>query len=187
MVHIDGFYPQGISPEEQNGKDVVGTLFENCTFLTVSGSVFLPLATALWWGTAWWKTPIPKGVYCCFIRCSARKEYFHHNNIEKWTGFFPGAVKIFNQTHRVTCRENKIIDHPFSNGVWYDVGNVDGVFVNNRAEKVGTLDKPFLDNMVWPADNAFFFEISKGAVCAVMFFSLRPGADFKQLWCRGLQ
>jgi hypothetical protein len=60
-------------------------------------------------------------------------------------------VKIFNQCYRVTCRDNLVIDHPNSNGIWYDVGNVDGVFINNWI--VGT-------------DNGFFFEISKGAICA---------------------
>ena len=27
-----------------------------------------------------------------------------------------------------------MIDNPDSNGIWYDVGNVDGVFVNNWVE-----------------------------------------------------
>ena len=49
------------------------------------------------------------------------------------------------------CRENLIIEQPYSNGVWYDVGNVDGVFVNNWVE--GAMD-------------GFFFEISKGATVA---------------------
>jgi hypothetical protein len=44
-----------------------------------------------------------------------------------------------------------VIEQPYSNGIWYDVGNVDGVFVNNWVE--GAID-------------GFFFEISKGAICA---------------------
>src|SRR5690606_41186778 len=48
-------------------------------------------------------------------------------------------------------RDNLVIDHPHSNGVWYDVGNVDGVFANNYVE--GT-------------QIGFFFEISKGVVVA---------------------
>ncbi len=167
MVHIDGFYPQGISPEEQNGKDVVGTLFENCTFSDCFRIGVFAIGDSLVMRHCLVKNTNTEGVY---IVASSdvllERNIFTYNNIEKWTGFYPGAVKIFNQTHRVTCRENKIINHPFSNGVWYDVGNVDGVFVNNWAENVGTLDKPFLDYQVWPADNAFFFEISKGAVCA---------------------
>ena len=79
------------------------------------------------------------------------RNIFRRNNVEQLTGYYPAAVKIFNQSHRVTCRDNLVIDHPHSNGIWYDVGNVDGVFVNNWVE--GALD-------------GFFFEISKGAICA---------------------
>jgi hypothetical protein len=66
------------------------------------------------------------------------------------TGYYPAAVKIFNQCYRAVCRDNLVIDLPNSNGIWYDVGNVDGVFVNN-----------------WVQDclDGFFFEISKGAIC----------------------
>jgi hypothetical protein len=60
-------------------------------------------------------------------------------------------VKIFNQSCRVTCRDNLVLDQPDSNGIWYDVGNVDGVFVNN---------------WVQGCQDGFFFEISKGAICA---------------------
>ncbi|MBN2062845.1 MAG: right-handed parallel beta-helix repeat-containing protein, partial [Deltaproteobacteria bacterium] len=60
-------------------------------------------------------------------------------------------VKIFNQSHRVTVRDNLILENPDSSGVWYDVGNHDGVFVNNYVED---------------ATNGFFFEISKGVTVA---------------------
>ena len=85
--------------------------------------------------------------------CDVRIEgnIFRRNNVEQLTGYYPSAVKIFNQSHRVTCRDNLVMDNPNSNGIWYDVGNQDGVFVNN-----------------WVQDslNGFFFEISKGALCA---------------------
>jgi len=83
--------------------------------------------------------------------CLLERNIFARNNVEEITGYFPSAVKIFNQTHRVTCRDNVVMDQPNSNGIWYDVGNVDGVFINNWIE--GCLD-------------GFFFEISKGAICA---------------------
>jgi hypothetical protein len=51
----------------------------------------------------------------------------------------------------VTCRDNLVLDNPHSNGIWYDVGNRDGVFVNNWIE--GAID-------------GFFFEISRGATVA---------------------
>lgn len=167
MVHIDGYYPQGISPAEQNGKDVVGTRFENCTFSDCFRIGVFAIGDSLVMRNCEVKNTNTEGVY---IVASSdiilERNIFRYNNIEKWTGFYPAAVKIFNQNHHATCRENLIIDHPFSNGVWYDVGNVDGVFVNNRLEKVGTIDGPFRDDQVWPSKNAFFFEISKGAICA---------------------
>jgi parallel beta-helix repeat protein len=79
------------------------------------------------------------------------KNIIRRNNVERLTGYYPAAVKIFNQSHRVTVRDNLVIDHPNSNGVWYDVGTVDAVFVNNWVE--GAID-------------CFFFEISKGAIVA---------------------
>ncbi len=43
------------------------------------------------------------------------------------------------------------MDQPYSNGVWYDVGNRDGIIVNNYIEG---------------AEDGFFFEISRGATVA---------------------
>ncbi|MDX1380576.1 MAG: NosD domain-containing protein, partial [Xanthomonadales bacterium] len=71
--------------------------------------------------------------------------------VERLTGYYPAAVKIFNQTRRVTFRDNLIIDQPDSNGVWYDVGNREGVIVNNWIEG---------------AQDAIFFEISDGVLIA---------------------
>ncbi|MBL4560754.1 MAG: right-handed parallel beta-helix repeat-containing protein, partial [Labilibaculum sp.] len=55
--------------------------------------------------------------------------------------------------------------------VWYDVGNVDGIFINNWVEGVGFPNNSFQPNSVWPSRNAFFFEISKGAICAGNVFN----------------
>jgi hypothetical protein len=79
------------------------------------------------------------------------RNIIRRNNIEELTGYYASAVKIFNQSHRVTVRDNLVIDHPHSNGVWYDVGNRDGVIVNNWVEGV---------------NDCFFFEISRGATVA---------------------
>jgi hypothetical protein len=79
------------------------------------------------------------------------KNIIRRNNVEQLTGYYPAAVKIFNQTRRVTCRDNLVIEQPNSNGIWYDVGNRDAVFVDNWIE--GALD-------------GFFFEISRGAIVA---------------------
>ncbi len=66
-------------------------------------------------------------------------------------GYYASAVKIFNQSYRVVCRDNLIIDNPHSSGIWYDVGNRHSVVVNNWFENT---------------NNAAFFEISEGAICA---------------------
>jgi len=144
--------PLGPADPATYGKEVTGTRLENVTIshcsrvagyfrgdgLTIRNSLFSDTST--------------EGVYV--IGSSdvlLEKNIFRRNNVERLTGYFPAAVKIFNQSHRVTCRDNLVIDNPHSNGVWYDVGDHDGVFVNNWVQ--GCLD-------------GFFFEICKGAICA---------------------
>lgn len=167
MVHIDGYKPEGISPEHEHGKDVVGTVLENCTFSNCFRIGVFTVGDSLTMRNCKIIDSNTEGLY--IVSSSdvlLENNIFAHNNIERWTGFYPAAVKIFNQSYRVTCRENLVTDHPHSNGIWYDVGNVDGVFVNNRIEKVGSVDKSSRDDRLWPSNNGFFFEISKGAICA---------------------
>jgi len=144
--------PVGVSDPANHGKEVVGTTLENVTIsftsrvagyfrgdgLTIRNSLISDTGT--------------EGIYV--IGSSdvlLERNIIRRNNIEQLTGYYPAAVKIFNQSYRVTVRDNLVIDHPHSNGVWYDVGNVDGVFANNYVE--GT-------------QIGFFFEISKGVVVA---------------------
>jgi hypothetical protein len=143
--------PLGPSDPSTYGKEVIGTTLENVTIthcsrvagyfrgdgLTIRHSLFSHTST--------------EGVYV--IGSSdvlLEGNIFRSNNVENLTGYYPSAVKIFNQSHRVTCRNNLVMDNPNSSGIWYDVGNEDGVFINN-----------------WVQDciNGFFFEISKGALC----------------------
>lgn len=42
---------------------------------------------------------------------------------------------------------------------------MDGVFINNWVQDVG-VKREFSKERFWPSDNAFFFEISKGVICA---------------------
>jgi hypothetical protein len=144
--------PLGPADPATYGKEVTGTTLENVTIsfcsrvagyfrgdgLTIRNSLFSDTST--------------EGVYV--IGSSdvlLERNVFRRNNVEELTGYYPAAVKIFNQSHRVTCRDNLVIDNPHSNGIWYDVGNTDAVFVDNWVE--GALD-------------GFFFEISKGAIVA---------------------
>jgi hypothetical protein len=144
--------PLGPSDPGTYGQEVTGTMLENVTIsfcsrvagyfrgdgLTIRQSLFSDTST--------------EGVYV--IGSSdvlLEKNIFRRNNVENLTGYYPAAVKIFNQSHRVTCRDNLVLDNPNSNGIWYDVGNREGVFV---------------DNWVQDCLDGFFFEISKGAICA---------------------
>ncbi len=163
MVHIgDDFWVI-----EQDASDLVGTVFENCIFSNCFRIGLFAISDSLVMRNCEVRNTNTEGVY---IVASAdvllEKNIFAHNNIERWTGFYPAAVKIFNQTHRVICNDNLVIDHPYSNGIWYDVGNKDGIFVNNWVQNVGKQNHSFNPNSIWPGQNGFFFEISKGAVCA---------------------
>jgi hypothetical protein len=170
-LEIEGKDPEGLSEESQHGKDVVGTTLENCSisFCSRVGAYIrgdkLTVRNCLVSDTS------TEGLY---ILSSSdvllEKNIFRRNNIEDITGYYPAGVKIFNQCRRVTCRDNLITDQTNSNGVWYDVGNVDGVFIDNRVEGVGNINNRFSSERFWPSDNGFFFEISKGAICAGNLF-----------------
>ncbi|MBN1925745.1 MAG: right-handed parallel beta-helix repeat-containing protein [Prolixibacteraceae bacterium] len=167
MVHIDGYYPQGISPESENGKDVVGTVFENCTFSKCFRIGVFAIGDSMVMRNCKIIDTNTEGLY--LVASSdvlLERNIFANNNIERWTGFYPSSVKIFNQTHRVVCRGNLIIDQPNSNGLWYDVGNVDGVFVNNWVENIGNVEKFREKEHIWSNFSGFFYEISSKAICA---------------------
>jgi len=166
-IETEGTNPEGLSDESKHGKEVVGTTLEHCTisFCSRAGAYLrgdnLTLRHCMVSDTS------TEGI---FILSSSdvllEKNIFTRNNIEKIAGYYPAAVKIFNQCYRVTCRDNLVIDHPNSSGIWYDVGNVDGRFLNNWVENIGNVERRFSNNRFWPSDNGFFFEISKGAICA---------------------
>ncbi len=166
-IEIEGTEPEGISSEAQHGKEVIGTTFENCTISFCSRVAGYFRGDKLTIRNCLISDTSTEGIYV--ISSSdvlLEKNIFRRNNIEKITGYYPAAVKIFNQSYRVTCNDNLVIEHPYSNGIWYDVGNVDGVFTNNWIEGVGITDFVINKDQLWPSDNGFFFEISKGAVCA---------------------
>jgi parallel beta-helix repeat protein len=168
---IDGTDPEGLSDEANHGKEVVGMTIEHCTISYCSRVAGYFRGDSLTIRHTKVSDTSTEGVYILSSNdVLLGKNIFTRNNIENITGYYPAAVKIFNQSYRVTCNDNLVIDHPNSNGIWYDVGNVDGVFVNNWIEGVGRVDRDAPTNQVWPSDNGFFFEISKGAVCAGNIF-----------------
>ena len=166
-IDVEGYFPEGLSNEADHGKDVVGTTIENCEISYCSRVAAYLIGNNLTIKNCKISNTSTEGIY---IKSSSdvllEKNIFTKNNIENITGYFPAAVKIFNQSYRVTCNDNLVIDHPNSNGIWYDVGNVDGVFTNNWLENVGNIEGEGPKDKMWPSRNAFFFEISKGAVCA---------------------
>jgi hypothetical protein len=144
--------PIGPSDPATYGKEVIGTTLENVTITHCSRVAGFFRGDGLTIRQSLFSHTSTEGVYV--IGSSdvlLEGNIFRSNNVENLTGYYPSAVKIFNQSHRVTCRNNLVMDNPNSNGIWYDVGNQDGIFVNN-----------------WVQDciNGFFFEISKGAICA---------------------
>jgi parallel beta-helix repeat protein len=144
--------PVGLSDPATFGKEVVGTLLENVTITYCSRVAGYFRGDGLVIRNSLVSDTGTEGIYV--IGSSdvlLERNIVRRNNVNQLTGYYPAAVKIFNQTRRVTFRDNLVIEQPYSNGVWYDVGNRDGVFVNNWIEG---------------AINGFFFEISRGATVA---------------------
>jgi parallel beta-helix repeat protein len=170
-LEIEGSSPEGLADESEFGKEVVGTLLENCEISYCSRVAAYLKGDKLVIRNCKVSDTSTEGIY---IQNSSdvllERNIFTRNNIERITGYYPAGVKIFNQTRRVTCRDNLVTDHPYSNGIWYDVGNVDGRFINNWVRNVGTSSGEVTFGSVWPSQNGFFFEISKGAVVAGNLF-----------------
>ncbi len=144
--------PVGISDPATYGKEVTHTLIENVTISYCSRVAGYFRGDGLIIRNSLVSDTGTEGIYV--IGSSdvlLEKNIIRRNNIKQLTGYFPSAVKIFNQTHRVTFRDNLILDQPNSNGVWYDVGNRDAVIVNNYVEG---------------AVNGIMIEISRGATVA---------------------
>jgi len=144
--------PVGIADPATYGKEVVGTLIENVTISFCSRVAGYFRGDGLVIRNSLISDTTTEGIYV--IGSSdvlLERNIVRRNNIENITGYYVSAVKIINQTHNVVIRDNIVRDHPASHGVWYDVGNYDGVFINNYVE--GT-------------DAGFMQEISQGVTVA---------------------
>ncbi len=149
--------PVGKADPSTYGKEAVGTVLENLTITYCSrvGGWFrgdkMVIRNNLFSDTS------TEGLYVIGSSDAViERNIVRHNNIEQLTGYFPAAVKIFNQTYRTIFRDNLLIDNPYSNGIWFDVGNRNAVFANNyvAGNQVG-----------------MFFEISRGATVAGNVFA----------------
>ncbi len=164
-ILIEGTYPEGLTDEAEYGNDVVGTVLENCEISYCSRIGAYLMGDSLTIRNCRVSNTSTEGIYLVGASDALlERNIISENNIEHLTGYFPAAVKIFNQSHRVTCRDNLVTNLPHSNGIWYDVGNTDGLFVNNWVENVGDAEKS--NYSVYRYMSGFFFEISKGAICA---------------------
>jgi hypothetical protein len=144
--------PLGPADPATFGKEVIGTVLENVTISFTSRVAGYFRGDGLVIRNSLVSDTGTEGIYVIgSADVLLERNIIRRNNIEQLTGYYASAVKIFNQSHRVTVRDNLVIDHPHSNGVWYDVGNRDGVIVNNWIEG---------------ATDCFFFEISRGATVA---------------------
>jgi parallel beta-helix repeat protein len=144
--------PVGLSDPATYGKEVTHTLIENVTITYCSRVAGYFRGDGLIIRNSLISDTSTEGIYV--IGSSdvlIEKNIIRRNNIKQLTGYYPGAVKIFNQTYRVTFRDNLIADQPYSNGVWFDVGNHDAVIVDNWVEN---------------AQKGIFIEISRGATIA---------------------
>lgn len=144
--------PVGVADPATFGKEVVGTTLEHVAITHCSRVAGYFRGDRFTMRHCLISDTSTEGLYLMASSdCLIEKNIFTRNNVEQITGYYPSAVKIFNQTHRVVCRDNLVIDNPDSNGIWYDVGNQDGVFVNN-----------WIENCL----DGFFWEISKRVTVA---------------------
>jgi parallel beta-helix repeat protein len=151
-LEVEGVEPQKLDDPANFGKEVVGTLIEHVTITHCSRVAGYFRGDRTTFRHCLISDTSTEGIYIInSADCLLEKNIFTRNNIEQITGYYPSAVKIFNQSYRTLVRDNLIIDNPHSNGLWFDVGNVDGVFINNWVENC-------LDG--------FFWEISKGVTVA---------------------
>ncbi len=151
-IEIEGTNPEAPADPATFGKDVVGTTLEHVTISHCSRVAGYFRGDNMVFRNCLISDTRTEGL---FILSSAdvllERNIFRRNNVDNIHGYYPAAVKIFNQCYRAVVRDNLVVEQTNSNGIWWDVGNVDAVFVNN---------------WVQDAEDGFFFEISKGAVCA---------------------
>jgi parallel beta-helix repeat protein len=152
-LEIEGVEPDRKMNPDEFGKDVVGSVFENVTISFCSRVAGYFHGDGIAFRNCLIADCGTEGIYVVNsgdIRIE-KTIVTRTNSAEKISGYFASAIKIFNQSYRAVVRDCLIIDNPHASGVWWDVGNVDGVFVNNWVERT---------------NDGFFFEISKGAICA---------------------
>jgi parallel beta-helix repeat protein len=151
-LEIEGTEPEKYMDPANFGKEIVGSALEHLTISFCSRVAGYFRGDNLVIRNCLISDNGTEGIYVInSADVLIEKNIITRTNIENIRGYFASAVKIFNQSYRTICRQNLVIDNPNASGIWWDVGNVDGVFINNWIERT---------------NDGFFFEISKGAICA---------------------
>lgn len=152
-LEVEGVEPGRKMNPAEFGKEVVGTTFEDVTISFCSRVAGYFRGDGMTFRHCLIADCGTEGIYVInsgdltIERCIVTRT----NSAERISGYYASAVKIFNQSYRAVVRDNLVLDNPHASGVWWDVGNVDGVFVHNWVERT---------------NDGFFFEISSGAICA---------------------
>lgn len=151
-LEVEGTEPEKLADPATFGKEVVGTTLEHVTISFCSRVAGYLRGDNLIVRHCLISDNGTEGLYVIdSADILLEKNIIRRTNVEKINGYFASAVKIFNQSYRAMVRDNLIIDNPDSSGVWWDVGNVDARFIGNWVQNT---------------NDGFFFEISKGAICA---------------------
>ncbi len=83
---------------------------------------------------------------------------FEHNIVSNSNWFnlriYPAGIKVFNQCHNYTIRNNYFADMPCE-AIWYDVGHREGVVINNYFNNCGIGLKVEICHRTYIAGNVF--------------------------------
>ncbi len=151
-LEIEGTEPDGPADPSTYGKDVVGTVIEHCTITYCSRVAGYFRGDNMIIRHCLVSDTETEGIYVLSSgNLLLERNIIRRNNMQNMKGYFPSAVKIFNQSHDAVVRENLVMDLPHSSGVWFDVGNRNARFYNN---------------WVINATDGFWMEISSGAIAA---------------------
>ncbi len=143
--------PTGPAEPGTYGQDIIGTTLEHVTITHTSRVAAYLRGDRVVVRNCLISDTVTEGLFLLGSSDSLfENNIIRRNNMANMTGYYPTALKIFNQSHRVIARNNLIMENPHSSGIWYDVGNNDGIFYNN---------------WIQDTNDGFFFEISTGAIC----------------------
>ena len=159
FTHLDEPVDEPVGPADPAtyGKEVVGTRLEDVTISFCSRTAGYFRGDGLVIRNSLISDTGTEGIYIIgSSNVLLERNIVRGNDLKHITGYYISAVKIIDQTHHVVVRDNLVLDSPTSNGVWYDVGNRDGVFINNYVEGVNV---------------GFMFEISRGVTVAGNVFA----------------